>query len=38
MKPLVSRVFDLGDIAAALASLNDRAAIGKVVIALTGAC
>jgi NADPH:quinone reductase-like Zn-dependent oxidoreductase len=38
MKPLVSQVFDLDDVAAALASLNDRATIGKAVITLSGAC
>ncbi|MFZ2177285.1 MAG: zinc-binding dehydrogenase, partial [Rhodococcus sp. (in: high G+C Gram-positive bacteria)] len=38
MKPLVSQVFDLDEVARALASLNDRAAVGKVVIALGGAC
>ncbi len=38
MKPLVSQVFDLNDVTGALASLNDRSAVGKVVITLDGAC
>ncbi len=38
MKPLVSQVFGLDDVAGALRSLNDRAAVGKVVIAIDGAC
>ncbi len=38
MKPLVSHVFDLDDVTTALASLNDRSAVGKVVIALGSAC
>ncbi|MEE2057180.1 NADPH:quinone oxidoreductase family protein [Rhodococcus artemisiae] len=38
MRPLVSQVFGLDDVAGALTSLNDRAAVGKVVIALGGAC
>lgn len=37
MKPLVSHVFGLGDVAGALAILNDRAAVGKVVIVPRGA-
>ncbi|MGN5238555.1 NADPH:quinone oxidoreductase family protein [Rhodococcus sp. SJ-3] len=38
MTPLVSQVFGLDDVARALTSLNDRTAVGKVVIALDGAC
>lgn len=38
MKPLVSKVFGLDDVAAALENLNDRSAVGKVVIAFEGAC
>lgn len=38
MRPLVSQVFGLDDVARALTSLNDRTAVGKVVIALDGAC
>jgi NADPH2:quinone reductase len=38
MTPLVSQVFGLDDVARALTSFNDRTAVGKVVIALDGAC